>query len=269
MQRAVATGRMSPGGRARAQLVTALLGIARGDASRISELTVEAIRLARAGNDREILAHALTLGALASLDEAGQPAGADAIAAALREALALSREIGDAFVEAHALIAFSQVDLLRCDIASAESFLAEAERIARAEGNWFTLTDVLLTRARADLQFGSTERAEPALLEGLRLCGKTRDIWTAELTIVGLAIVAARTGDNELAVRLFGSADALREQTGTGLSWATWRDLADEHLAIARSRVGAPAFATLWAEGRSLGLDGAIEMVRDESLQGG
>jgi predicted ATPase/transcriptional regulator with XRE-family HTH domain len=264
MHRALASGRMSSGGRARAQLVTAMLGIARGDASRIAELTVESIRLARAGNDREILAHALTLGALASLDEEGQPAGATAIADALTEALALSREIGDAFVEAHALIAHSQVDLLRCDLASAESFLADAERIARAEGNWFTLTDVLLTRARADLQFGSTERAEPALLEGLRLCGETRDIWTAELTIVGLAIVAARTGDDERAIRFFGSADALREQTGAGLSWATWRDLADEHLAIARSRVGAPMFATLWAEGRSLGLDGTMEMVLDD-----
>jgi predicted ATPase/transcriptional regulator with XRE-family HTH domain len=267
MQRAVATGQMSPGGRARAQLVTALLGIAHGDASRISELTVEAIQLARAGNDREILAHALTLGALASLDEAGQPAGAEAIADALAESLALSREIGDAFVEAHALIASSQVDLLRCDMASAESYLARAERIARVEGNWFTLTDVLLTRARADLQSGSTGRAEPALLEGLRLCGETRDIWTAELTIVGLAIVAASTGDDERAIRFFGSADALREQTGAGLSWATWRDLADEHLAIARSRVDAATFATLWAEGRSLGLDGAIEMVGDMDLQ--
>jgi predicted ATPase/DNA-binding XRE family transcriptional regulator len=267
MQRAVATGRMSPGGRARAQLVTALLGIARGDASRIAELTVEAIGLARAGNDREILAHALTLGALASLDEAGQPAGAEAIADALAESLALSREIGDAFIEAHALIASSQVNLLRCDMASAESYLAGAERIARAEGNWFTLTDVLLTRARADLQSGSTERAEPALLEGLRLCGETRDIWTAELTIVGLAIVAASTGDDERAIRFFGSADGLREQTGAGLSWATWRDLADEHLALARSRVDAATFAMLWAEGRSLGLDGAIEMVGDKDLQ--
>jgi hypothetical protein len=269
MQRVNANGQMSAAGRARAQLVIAMLGIARGDASRVPELTAESARLARACPDQEILAHAITLGALASLHESDDYSRADEVADVLTEALTISREIGDGFAEAHALIAFSQHAMLHRDTASAESFLAEAERVAREDGNWFTLTDVLITRARADLQHGDSQCAGPALSEALRLCGDTRDIWTAVLTLAGLAIVATRAEDFDRAVQLFGAADALRVQTGVGLSWSAWRDLSDTHLAIARSMVDESTFAVLWSEGRSLGLQGAMQMALDERLVAG
>ena len=269
MQRAYASGQMSSAGCARAQLVIAMLGIARGDASRVPELTAESTRLARACHDREILVHAITLGALASLDESDDHSRADEVADVLTEALTISREIGDGFAEAHALIAFSQHAMLLRDTASSESFLADAERVSRADGNWFTLTDVLITRARSDLQQGDSQCAGPALSEALRLCGETRDIWTAVLTLAGLAIVATRADDFDRAIQLFGAADALRVQTGVGLSWSAWRDLSDTHLAIARTRVDASTFATLWSEGRSLGLQGAMQKALDERLVAG
>jgi hypothetical protein len=103
----------------------------------------------------------------------------------------------------------------------------------------------------------------------LRLCGDTRDIWTAVLTLAGLAIVATRAEDFDRAVQLFGAADALRVQTGVGLSWSAWRDLSDTHLAIARSMVDESTFAVLWSEGRSLGLQGAMQMALDERLVAG
>jgi predicted ATPase/transcriptional regulator with XRE-family HTH domain len=266
MRRAMASSQLSGTCRARALLVTAMLGIARGDASRVPELTAESARLARADHDQEILAHAITLGALASLHDSGDRSGADGVTDLLTEALAISRRIGDAFAEAHTLIAFSQHAMLLGDSRSADAFLADAERVARAEGNWFTLTDVLITRARVDLQSGGTELAGPALREGLRLCGETRDIWTSVLILAGLAIVATRTDNYERAVRLFGAADALRVQTGVGVSWSAWRDLSDTHLAIARSEVAEPTFATLWSEGRALGLHGSMELALDECL---
>jgi predicted ATPase/transcriptional regulator with XRE-family HTH domain len=266
MRRAMASSQLSGTCRARALLVTAMLGIARGDASRVPELTAESARLARADHDQEILAHAITIGALASLHDSGDRSGADGVTDLLTEALAISRRIGDAFAEAHTLIAFSQHAMLLGDSRSADAFLADAERVARAEGNWFTLTDVLITRARVDLQSGGTELAGPALREGLRLCGETRDIWTSVLILAGLAIVATRTDNYERAVRLFGAADALRVQTGVGVSWSAWRDLSDTHLAIARSEVAEPIFATLWSEGRALGLHGSMELALDECL---
>ena len=167
------------------------------------------------------------------------------------------------------MIAFSQHAMLLRDTASSESFLADAERVSRADGNWFTLTDVLITRARSDLQHGDSQCAGPALSEALRLCGETRDIWTAVLTLAGLAIVATRADDFDRAIQLFGAADALRVQTGVGLSWSAWRDLSDTHLAIARTRVDASTFATLWSEGRSLGLQGAMQKALDERLVAG
>jgi hypothetical protein len=201
----------------------------------------------------------MTLGAVASLHDSAELVIPEAIPAAMTEALAVFREIGDGFGEAHTLIGFSQLALLREDTAAAESFLAEAERIVRSEGNWFTLTDVLLTRARSAIQFGESARAEPVLREGLRYCLETRDVWTAMLTIAGLAIVASRAGDHDQAVRLFGSADALREQTGVGLSWWAWQNLADQSLAAARAVLDDETFAVLWSEGRSRGLQGAME----------
>jgi hypothetical protein len=266
MQRVVASDHLTGACRARAFLVTAMLGIARGDASRVPELTAESARLARAGDDLEILAHAMTLGALTSLHDSGERSGADEVGDVLAEALGISRQIGDSFAEAHALIAFSQHARLLGDTPSAEAFLADAERVARAEGNWFTLTDVLITRARFDLQSGATERAGSALREGLRLCGETRDIWTSVLILAGLAIVATRTEDHERAIRLFCAADTLRVQTGVGVSWSAWRDLSDTHLAIVRSKVDEPAFATLWSEGRALGLRGSMELALDGCL---
>jgi hypothetical protein len=208
----------------------------------------------------------MTLGALTSLHDSGERSGADEVGDVLAEALGISRQIGDSFAEAHALIAFSQHARLLGDTPSAEAFLADAERVARAEGNWFTLTDVLITRARFDLQSGATERAGSALREGLRLCGETRDIWTSVLILAGLAIVATRTEDHERAIRLFCAADTLRVQTGVGVSWSAWRDLSDTHLAIVRSKVDEPAFATLWSEGRALGLRGSMELALDGCL---
>src|SRR4029078_13551935 len=136
MQRAVASVLLTGTYRARALLTTAMLGIARDDASRVPELTAESACLARAGHDQQILVHAITLGALASLHDSGDRSGADEVGDDLAEALALSRQIGDAFPEGHALSGSSQLARLNGDATSAEAFLSDAERVARAEGNW-------------------------------------------------------------------------------------------------------------------------------------
>jgi hypothetical protein len=73
----------------------------------------------------------------------------------------------------------------------------------------------------------------------------------------GLAAVAAAMGELARAARLFGAAEARRQELGASLPPAERADH-ESQVAAVSAALGQPAFAAAWAEGSALPLDQAI-----------
>jgi hypothetical protein len=78
----------------------------------------------------------------------------------------------------------------------------------------------------------------------------------------GLAAIAAAQGAGERAARLWGAAEALREQTSLPKDALVNQDY-ERWMAAARTRFDAATFAAAWAAGRALTLEQAIAAALD------
>jgi DNA-binding CsgD family transcriptional regulator len=75
--------------------------------------------------------------------------------------------------------------------------------------------------------------------------------WPIYYHLEDIADVAGRVGQAELAARLYGAADALRERARRSVE-PVFRDEFERDVAVARLTLGDDAFATAWAAGRAL-----------------
>jgi hypothetical protein len=81
-----------------------------------------------------------------------------------------------------------------------------------------------------------------------------------------LAVVAAR--DQPVgAARYFGAAEALRESLGVAI-WPVRRALYDHALETVRAALDAEAFDVVWAEGRAMTLEQAVEYALERDYVG-
>ena len=255
MERALYHGAPIPAsGRARALWVIAVLSFVRGETDRAAATADRSIAAARAANDPEIPAIALTLRGLAALSLGDLTVAEEN----LRQGLALSREAGDRYGISHALLELAQLAMARADHGGAALLLAEAEAISRAEGDWISLSANLSVQALAAQLRGEDDRSEALLREGVELAAGLRDAWTVVLCATGLASVAARQGRPARAARLFGATEALREKTGVAVSWSSWRTLSERGLKEARESLGPEAFEREWALGKTMSLDETV-----------
>src|SRR5262249_52779431 len=78
-------------------------------------------------------------------------------------------------------------------------------------------------------------------------------VWTP-FHLEGLAAVVAAQGELPWAARLWGTAEVLRDGMGTPIPPAYRADY-ERSVAATRTQLGEQAFATAWAEGRSMTLD--------------
>ena len=76
-----------------------------------------------------------------------------------------------------------------------------------------------------------------------------------------LAEVAVATGEVERAARLYGAAEALREETGASLSHSTRRRY-ERFTAAGRAQMGQAAWEAATRQGRLLSLEQAVALVR-------
>jgi len=127
--------------------------------------------------------------------------------------------------------------------------LAECQRLGYQQGAALVMSDL----ANGLMERGEHAQAATHLQDRLNL---TWDAWGLRHTLEQLAEVAAACGESERAARLFGAAEAYREQIGTTLV-QSMQSLYEPYLATARSSLGDAAFAAAWAEGRLLSLEAA------------
>jgi hypothetical protein len=110
------------------------------------------------------------------------------------------------------------------------------------------------TLAMTDLRLGDLETAGERLRDVLRVFHEAGDVSGYVLVLDGLAVIAERAGDRELAARISGAVSVLERRTGTGLNPPN-RALLDFDPEALRTD---PALAAAWAEGEAMSPDDVI-----------
>ena len=131
----------------------------------------------------------------------------------------------------------------------------DRQAIARARWGLGQVALVAGERSVATEQFG----------ESLRLRRELGDRQGLAYCLEGLAGVATLAGEHQRAARLWGAAERLRETITAPLSPLDRPDL-EARVAITRTALGAQAFTAVWAAGRALPPEAALdEALGDEA----
>lgn len=202
-----------------------------------------------------------TIGIASALSELGNVAlYQDEVARAerfLEESLALSRAAQDDHSIALALRRLGAVVLRRGDLARAKRVLQESLELYQGLGAVPGVASVLNSLGMVALTEGDCTRAKKFLRESLLKYRDVGDKWHIALCLDRLARVAAAQEHGELAARLLGAADALRETIGAPLPPSEHAGR-EQALRVARERLSEEAFAAAWADGYAMKLDQAI-----------
>lgn len=162
--------------------------------------------------------------------------------------------------------------LAHCWLAAAKRFQGDPERSVvyslqalestRRRSDVLSESIALYNLGQAELALGHDNEARQHLIEGVRVCLQTRDAGNLSYLLDALAAVEHRAGGRERVVTLLGAAEALREDVGSSVySWyAPDLVMRDRIVAEARERLDERAYARAFDAGRSLSLDGAVEL---------
>jgi predicted ATPase/DNA-binding CsgD family transcriptional regulator len=176
------------------------------------------------------------------------------------EVLMLYRELADKWGESYALVHLGMAPLSRGDHAGATRYFEEALAISREIGYRLSGYISLYSLALASHVRGDHEQAAKLYVEGLELAVEAGDKANAAYCLEGLAGLIAARDEPELATRLFGASEALLEAVGAPLyAHAQDRALYDSAVRTLQSRSNEKAFEALWAEGRAMTLEQAVE----------
>jgi DNA-binding CsgD family transcriptional regulator/tetratricopeptide (TPR) repeat protein len=180
-----------------------------------------------------------------------------AAAAWLNEALALGRAANDERSIYHALYWQGEIARAAGDYDRAVGLLEAS--LNRQEGNAWLATSALFSLGHVALVQSETERAAALFRETLDRCRRLGDRLGLALSVEGLAWVAATNRRPELAARLFGAADGLRERIGVSVE-VGWTSDHERYLEQTRTMLDEPTFGAEWAAGRVLAPDEAIAL---------
>ena len=139
-----------------------------------------------------------------------------------------------------------------------EHFKDALDRFRRIPGEGYIDTTSCLLGWELIL-LGDYEEATVVLAEGIRRARHSEDERTLARGVMGVAALIANTSQAALAVQLFAAAAAARDALGLPLRPAQVASH-DRILANLRTKLGARAFASRWAEGESLGIGDAVSL---------
>ncbi|HLZ20686.1 MAG TPA: LuxR C-terminal-related transcriptional regulator [Ktedonobacterales bacterium] len=253
----------------------------------------ESLGIARQQADIGATAYALGLGGRLAVVR-GDFAAARAV---FQESLELTHRVGDAWWEGRVREGLATVALQHGDFAAAASQLEHAIGLARTMGDEWSLATLLtglgdVARARGNYQHAGhlyresialhqrlgTEPA-PTLRHNLayvalhqgdlrgaaRLFGESLQLFRSYAErrgmaecLVGLAGVAAGSGDRSRAARLLGAAEAAFESLGAQISPSNRADFS-RIVALARTGASPAKFAAAWTAGHGVGTAVAVE----------
>jgi predicted ATPase/DNA-binding CsgD family transcriptional regulator len=279
----------------RANLLMQLAAIAwlQGDFGVAQSWADESLAIARRHKDAPTTAYALGVAGRLGVVR-GDYAAARGY---FEESLALAREIGDGWWQSRACEGLATVALQRGDFLTADNVLETAVRIARDIGDDWSLATLLnglgdVARARGQyeraaelyqesvaLHDGLGTEPAPTLRHNLAytamnrgdlplaaaLFGQSLQLYRAyderrgvAECVIGLAGVAAHTGDRARAAQLLGAAEAMFESLGAQLSPSNRADFS-RIVAVVREGWTSSEFSARWTAGYLLGAERAVE----------
>ncbi len=230
------------------------LALDRGDYEEAYSLLEESLTLHRELGSREEVVGVLNgLGVLASAN-----GDRERSVSHFREALALSRGSGSVRKSAASLGNLGITMLVHGDPEQATALLEESLALFQEIGDSSNIAIGLMHSALAALTQGDHERVKALSEESLKLLQKAEDRQHIPDCLEIMAGGAAAQGRAQRAARLWGAAEAMREDIGVPLQPED-RKLLDPYLATARSSVGEGAWQAALAEGRAMMPERAIE----------
>ena len=223
------------------------------DLDHATRLAQESLALARSCDDQYGMANALhSLGLCAQLQEEYEQARR-----VYEECIALQRCINHKRIT-WTLGNLAQVVFQLGGVERAVKLFDECIALDRASGNLvhhgLHLTDLGLIL----LVNGDNARARARFIDALRIHREIGHVRMIPITIEGLAALAVRNKEPERAARMYGAAEALREDIALPLDdpdeWQYAR-----HVEHARAQLDDQVFVSAWAAGREMGINAAVE----------
>ncbi len=219
-----------------------------GEYDRAISLTEESLVLFRALGNIEGIAFSLFELAQGHFFSQGDPVTVHTL---LEESLALCRGVGHKEGIAAALGLFGEVVLQQGDAVKACSLLEESVTLSREIGKKQNIAWSLFVLGRVAKSLGDYRTARAHYEESLAIGREVGHNLDIPSYLEGLANVIAFQGDSARAARLWGMAEALRKARRTPLPPVYQADY-DRSVTTARVQLGEKAFATAWAQGRTM-----------------
>ena len=250
MRGAMASGELSPAARARALAVEAGLAYIQGDYEFAFTAATEALDACRALGDEHARALAqLPLGMMRAM--AGD---AHAGLAMLEESRALFGRAGDEWGASLAMVGLGWAANCAREERPVEQF---EEAVARARGLGLVFgMNYLSGGGRRRAMRGETDAAKRALGEALRRATAFKAGLGIATYFEMIADLATENGEDQLAARLFGAAEAGFAAMGAPILPLVGER--DDRLRALRERLGESSFAQEYQAGKTLGTDHAV-----------
>jgi tetratricopeptide (TPR) repeat protein len=256
IETALATaGPAPPGLRARALNRAGVLARNAGDYRHAERQHAAALDLARAAGDERGIAAALELLAYVPRDEADY----DRARPLHEEGLARYRALGDRTGIADLLMSLGWTLFHEGDTARGLALTEEGAAIGRDLGDPREVAVAGFHLGATLTLAGDLERGGAALRDALRAYHDLGIMRGTYLCLDFLAIGEAAHGRHERAARLWGAAEALRDQIGARLA-PTFRGDTDAAQGRARAALDEATWRTAWAAGRALTIDEAVAL---------
>lgn len=280
---------------ARALFAQGMVGLGLGDMPNVLEVLREAIAISRETGDKQMLGYSLGIYYVASLFQSTP----DGVQAAQEGFEIFSREVNDRFGLGMAFLNMARIASSRGDESGKAKYFAEIEKMSNEMPGSFQVGMFFLGMGMEERQRGNFDRAKEILEQGLEIFNRlgnsnfklvirselghverqTGNVTNARLiyrdTICGWQDMGNRSAiANQLecfgfldiaderprrAAKLFGAAEAIRSSTNSTMTDFERLEY-DESLAALRPMLTDTEFNALWAEGRSMTMEQAIEL---------
>ncbi len=223
-----------------------------GDTSRARDSAQIAIELTAGSASNQ---QALGLGALANAAlAAGDVAAASA---ATDEGWTLCGQLQALMIQTRNVLPMAEVALAGGDVSAARSSADKAVALTKGAHRMIALA----TRVRVAIAQSDLEQAQRDAHDALAIARETKAYLTIPDVIECLAGMVADSGAHREAVRLLGSAQAIRDRTGE-VRFKIYDDDRDSMADGLREAMGHKEFDTAWAEGVALSPDEAISVAQ-------
>jgi tetratricopeptide (TPR) repeat protein len=233
-----------------------------GEFEQATSVYQESLALAREADDKLAVAQALL-----GLSDITRGLGAAAeMVVHCQEALALSREIGgDTEAEGYALHNLGVAAWLQNDLPRAETLLADSLALFRERAYPAAIAEVLTSVGRVERASGHPERARSAFVESLTLARPSGPFFVMPDNLEELAGLAAEGRQIELAARLLGATQGLRN--GKRIRPTGIRQTRHERaVAEVRTQLGDADFEAAYLAGQELGCEDAIALALEACI---